>query len=466
MKERLVYWLTGRVSPNLDIGRSAPRACVLFFLAAVLAVVFHSEVLAADGDLDTTFGTAGRVLTDVSGVDDYGRAVLVQADGKIVVVGHSGDYPGPFQSTIVRYNADGNLDATFGAGGQIRVALSGTGDALNSIVQQPDGKLVVGGFVYDYPWTLGLIVARFNPDGSLDLTFNGSGRAVFDYGDSGSETNAVLLQPDGKIVLVGMSGAGYLTDFVAARFNANGTFDRSFGSGGKLRTHFEGGYGTGTRAFAAALQPDGKIVAAGEYHTDNGNSQFALARYNTDGSLDQTFGTGGKVIGPAMQGYAFALAAALEPGGNIVIAGYQHTGNENSDFALMRFTPSGSVDTTFGNGGVVITDFASGSDDIAHSLALQRNGKLLVAGRTGEYPNFRFGVIRYNTDGSLDPGFGSGGKVVTVFNNVSQGFSVALQADGKAVVAGYSVAGTTGADFNTNFALARYNIKPSPRPRR
>jgi uncharacterized delta-60 repeat protein len=341
------------------------------------------------------------------------------------------------------------------------VALDPLGDSINSLVQLSDGKILTGGFIYDYPWTFAFILARFNADGSLDTTFaGGAGRIVFDYGDNSAQSNEVLVAADGKIYMVGLSGGGYITDFVIARFNANGKFDQTFGNGGKLRTHFEGGYGTGSRAFAAALQPDGKLVAAGEYHTDNGHARFALARYNPDGSLDQTFGSGGKAIAPDTGHPAYAYTIVFEPAGKIVIGGYQSTSHENGDFRLMRFLPNGSVDATFGSGGSVVTDLGTASDDIAFSMVRQPNGKLLVAGRTGAYPHFTFGLVRYLSNGSLDTAFGTGGMVFTGFDNfASEGSAIALQADGKAVIAGYSVSGTNGSNFDNNFAVARFNMK-------
>jgi len=208
-----------------------------------------------------------------------------------------------------------------------------------------------------------------------------------DYGFS------VALQPDGKIVVAGYAGG----DFALARYNSDGALDTSFGSGGKVTTDFGGSYHPD--GFSVALQPDGKIVVAGYAGGD-----FALARYNSDGALDTSFGSGGKVttdFGGSDAGYS----VALQPDGKIVVAGYA-----GLDFALARYNSDGALDTSFGTGGKVTTDF-SGGRDVGYSVALQPDGKIVVAG----YAGVDFALARYNSDGALDTSFGSGGKVTTDF---------------------------------------------------
>jgi uncharacterized delta-60 repeat protein len=431
---------------------------ILFLIA--LAFLANSQMArAADGDLDSTFGVGGKVMTNFINNDDYGRAIAVQTDGKIIVAGQSGVYP-VFHSALARYNIDGSLDQTFGVGGTVVATLDSGGETLTDIALQPDGKIVAAGTVLHDNWSVGLIAARFNSDGSLDETFASGGKVIFNFGDGSSEANAVVLQPDGKIIIVGWSGAGSyseLNDFAIARFNPNGSFDQNFGSSGKMKTHFAGEFNTGTRATSAVLQPDGKLVVVGAYKTEAVPREFALARYNTDGSLDTTFDGDGKVTTSLGAAEAFGFGVALQNDGKIVVAGYYAAGHRNHDFALARYNSNGSLDTTFGTNGRVTSDLFGASDDIAYSVAVQTDGKIVVGGRTGQYPNFKFGLARYNSLGGFDQSFGSAGRVVTEFSTVSnQSYGIALQTDGKILLAGYVITGTTGADFNTNFGVARY----------
>jgi uncharacterized delta-60 repeat protein len=439
--------------------------CALFWTAVFMVLGICRTARAADGDLDPTFGIGGKVHTNTSNLnDDYGTSVAIQPDGKIIVAGRSGVYP-LFHSALMRYNADGSLDPSFGLGGIVVVPLDGGGDGLSDIALQPDGKIVAAGTLIQDNFTVGCLVARFNSDGSLDSSFGSGGKVIFGFGDNNAEGNAVVLQTDGKIIIAGWSGAGSyseLNDFALARFNSDGSLDQSYGGSGKFKTHFEGQYNTGSRATSAVLQTDGKLVVAGAYKNEGSARQFALARYNSDGSLDPTFGSGGKTTTSLGSGDSFGTAVALQRDGKIVLGGYLDAGRRNHDFALARYNSDGSLDQSFGSGGRVTNDLFGTSDDIIYSLAIQPDGKLIAAGRTGQYPNFRFGLARYNSFGALDQSFGSAGKVITDFGTTSnQSYSAALQTDGKIVLAGYTIVGSTSADFNADFALARYLAIPA-----
>jgi uncharacterized delta-60 repeat protein len=262
------------------------------------------------------------------------------------------------------------------------------------------------------------------------------------------------VQADGKIIVVGTSGAGSyseLNDFALARYNADGSLDQSFGGTGKFKTHFPGTGNTGSSATSVALQSDGKIVVGGYYKkNDATHHQFALARYNSNGTLDSAFGQSGKVMTGIGLGDAFSFGIAVQSNGRIVLAGYSY-GTQGLDFSLIGYTSNGMVDSTFGTGGFVTTDFPGATDDIAYALTVQVDGKLVVAGRTGDYPQNDFAVARYSSDGQLDQTFGVGGKVVSDFSSIDQAYGVAFQ-NGKIVVAG--AAFPSGANFD--FAVARY----------
>jgi uncharacterized delta-60 repeat protein len=249
-----------------------------------------------------------------------------------------------------------------------------------------------------------------------------------------------------------VSGAGSyseLNDFALARYNPDGSLDQAFGSSGKVKTHFPGVFNTGSSATSVAFQPDGKLVVGGHYKNERTAHQFALARYNSNGNLDSTFGSSGKVMTFVGTGDAFSFAIALQSNGRIVLAGYSYT--QGHDFTLAGYNPNGTLDSTFGNGGFMATDFSGSTDDIAYAMTMQSDGKLVVAGHTGSYPEFDFGLIRYSSDGQPDQSFGSGGKVITDFSTADHAYAVALQSNGKIVLAGISF---NGANFD--FTVARY----------
>jgi uncharacterized delta-60 repeat protein len=399
------------------------------FAFAALAFAFSAAALpgaaaAGPGALDPSFGIGGEVTTDFGGFD-VAQAVAVQSDGKIVAVGSSG---GDF--ALARYNADGSLDSGFGSGGKVTTDFGGF-DAGSATVIQPDGRIVAAGRTGGGDFAL----ARYNANGSLDPTFGIGGKVTTDFGGFDGALG-VALQADGRIVAAG--GGGPASDFVVARYNGDGTLDSSFGSGGIVTTDL----GPFEAATAVVVQIDGKIVATGS--TSSGN--FALVRYTANGSLDGSFGSGGIVTTNFGFSSAFGGALVIQSDGKIVAAGRAGT-----DFLVVRYNANGSVDTSFGSGGVVTTDFGGVIFDAAFGVALQSNGKIVAAGSL--FNSFGssadFALARYNPNGSLDASFGSGGKVTTDFGGFDVAFGVALQADGKIVAAGQ---GGPGSDF----ALARY----------
>jgi uncharacterized delta-60 repeat protein len=333
----------------------------------------------------------------------------------------------------------GDLDRSFGTGGKVTTDFAGDQDTARALVVQGT-KLVAAGSGTAVPGGLGAFaLARYNPDGTLDTTFGTGGKVTTDF-PGGGDANALAVQADGKLVAAGVTGA----DFTLVRYNPDGTLDTSVGTGGTVTTDFPGG----GDANALAVQADGKLVAAGS--TEFFAVDFAVARYNPDGSLDTSFGTGGQVV-TDVDGTDRAYALALQ-GGKLVAGGlsFSATAGTNGDFGLVRYNPDGTLDTSFGAGGKVTTDFV-GFTDWAFALAVQ-GGKLVAAGRAGFEGNDDFGLVRYNADGSLDPSFGAGGKVTTDFARAGGSFDEAraLVVQGSKLVA----AGNVGPFFD--FGLARY----------
>jgi uncharacterized delta-60 repeat protein len=303
------------------------------------------------------------------------------------------------------------------------------------------------------------------PDENLDPSFGNGGKVVTDFTGSTDVGFAIAIQPDGKI-LVGGSAANTNTngtDYGLARYNTDGSLDQGFGTNGKVLTDVGG---QGDFISAIALQPDGKIVAAGFSFTDN-IFDFSVARYHADGTLDNTFGNGGKVLTDFQNNDDEAFALVIQPDGKIVLAGFTADSNFDLDFALVRYNPDGSLDNSFGTAGRALSDF-SGSDDQSFSLLRQADGKLIAAGVAINSQTFEgeFALARFNLDGSLDGSFGKGGKTTTAFEEGSSISSTALLPDGKIIAAGFAF--TAHEDLRPNhgevtgdFALAKYNADGS-----
>ncbi|MFO0012166.1 MAG: hypothetical protein ACK553_05440, partial [Planctomycetota bacterium] len=399
------------------------------------------------GDLDITFDGDGKVTTDLGSSDDVARSVAIQSDGKIVVAGSSWNGSN-YEFALTRYNSNGDLDITFDGDGRVTTNLGSSYDEAYSVAIQSDGKIVAAGSSYN-----DLALARYNSDGPLDTTFDGDGKVTTAVGSS-SAARSVVIQSDGKIVVAGTSWNGSNNDFALTRYNTDGSLDTTFDGDGEVTTAI-GSFDDS--AFSVAIQSDGKIVVAG-WSYNGSYREFALTRYNSNGSLDTTFDGDGKVTTAVGNGDDFATSVAIQSDGKIVVAGRSHSGSDE-DFALTRYNSDGSLDTTLDGDGKVTTAVGNHHDG-ATSVATQSEGKIVVAGWSDNGTGFNreFALTRYNSNGSLDTTFDGDGKVTTVVGS-SDDFanSVAIQSDGKIVVAGFSFNGT-----NWDFALARYNASEAP----
>jgi uncharacterized delta-60 repeat protein len=359
-----------------------------------------------DGSLDTSFGSGGRVTTTTN--THQGFAVAIQSDGKILTTGFG-------SNNVTRFNSDGSLDTSFGQGGA-------TGFLLNpyTLILQPDGKILVGGYAIVAYRVFNFAVARYNTDGSVDTSFGQGGMVTTQFFGGHDEIHALALQPDGKIVAAGQSTSGGDYYFAAlARYDANGNLDTSFGSSGKVTTDFSPNDGMKYhRFYGVALRPDGKILAAGATRHYGVWDSFAVARYNTNGSPDSTFGNNGQVTTRIFGQNSTGNALALQPGGKFFVAGCATTGNSctggGGSFALAHYNQDGTLDTTFGNGGQVLTQIG-GYGEAASAIALQSDGKVVLAGSSQYWSgNYNFALARYqakpvraafdfNGDGRADP---------------------------------------------------------------
>ncbi|HYV92928.1 MAG TPA: T9SS type A sorting domain-containing protein [Chitinophagales bacterium] len=347
------------------------------------ALVRYNE----DGSFDSTFNTDGKVTTAVGGTNDQAYAAAIQPDGKIVAAGFSTNGPEDYFA-LVRYNTDGSLDSSFSTDGKVTTAIGLHDDKVYSITIQPDGKIVVAGYSYNGSNRY-FALARYNANGTLDNSFSTDGKVTTVIGSNNSQVRSLALQTDGKIVAGGNCGNGSTFAFALVRYTPDGTLDNSFGSGGKVITDIGSGDDVG---WSAAIQPDGKIVQAG-YSYSGTYPDFALVRYNTDGTFDNSFGNGGKVTTEVGATGGWTYAIAIQPDGKIIEAGTISNGL-NGDFALVRYNIDGTPDSSFGNNGKVTTEIGL-SSDVVYSLALEPDGKIVAAGYLGNTTEDDFALARY-----------------------------------------------------------------------
>ncbi len=431
---------------------------VVLALGGVLFLVVVSSQ-AAPGDLDPGFGKGGRVMTAFASAHNHAYAIALQPDGRIVAVGET-ERGSRFDFAVARYERNGALDRTFGVGGKTVTALGTKNAAATAVAISPDGDILAAGptavshSVHDQ-----FVLVRYARNGALDTGFGSGGTvdAPFAVDNIGVFLTARLaLQSDGKILLAATTAAANspLYHFALARYNRDGYLDASFGDGGVVTT----GFGADAVVLSGvAIQPDGKIVVAG-YRLDvapQGASLggFALARYSRDGSLDPTFGSGGLVTTTIASGGAAAAAVAVQQDGRIVAAGLAYTARDlqGAKVALARYEPDGSLDASFGAGGTVTT--ALGDDPSVRGIGIRSDGKIVVAGRFRDQQSM-FALARYDADGALDSRFGRGGVVRTAFDiGDAEANALAIQRDGKILAAGSSEDPDAA---TTTFALARY----------
>ena len=428
-----------------------------------------------------TFGSQGKQTTSFSPLDDVAADVALQSNNKIVLGGWevnkeltNDDF------ALLRYNTDGNLDTTFGVGGKVTTqfwsAPNENMEQANAVAIQPDGKIITAGWTVNPQGQTVFALARYNVDGTLDKSFDVDGLVTTRLRSKPEEMDDyiadVALQADGKIVVTGWSLSydsvekrGHY-DIATVRYLSSGALDTTFGAAktGIVITPI-GQSDDGANGMV--IQPDGKIVVAGascnslDCSVDNGNFDFAFVRYNTDGSLDNTFNDDGKATFATsiLIHNDGASRVTLQADGRIVAAGGRFKGDDNyrqlGDFALVRINPNGQLDTSFGQMGWVKTPIGldrSGAADIAY----RPNGQLVVVG-AAEYNvvNTDFAIAMYNSNGSLDTSFGLAGSgiVTTPFGSSPDAANaVVLQPNGDIVVVGSA----DTAAYHEDFAAARY----------
>jgi uncharacterized delta-60 repeat protein len=427
------------------------RATLPLVSAFVLLLSVAPAAMSAPGHLDPTFGGDGIVRTDLTRFGDYGFAIALQPDGKIVVAGTKGLGGQNARVAVVRYATDGSLDPSFGGGdGKASIDFTPREDFAYAVRIQTDGKIVVAGPAAYFAHNSKFGVARLTPDGAPDPTFGGDGIVVTDLSPSSDFANGVALQANGKIVVVGSVSAGADNGKVGVlRFRSDGSLDPLFSGDGKVLFDPTSTFDDG---FAIGVEPDGQIVVAGAAGVDGPHERFVLIALTRRGSLDPSLGGDGMVFTDVTPKADDPLALAIQADGRIVVVGTAALHAPDPKFAVVRYERDGSLDATFGGDGVVITNLTS-DDDEAYSVAIAPDGKIVAAGWAGnDGQASRPGVVRYLVDGTPDTTFGGDGIVTT---HVSPGFDsaygVAVQPDGSVVASGNADAGGDPA-----FAVLRY----------
>lgn len=413
---------------------------LLFLIFTFFAVqVINAQTWA----LDPTFGEGGISHTTIQGNGASGHSVAIQSDGKIVMVGETATY----QGSVVRFNTDGSLDNSFGTNGTVLIPKIGQNDYLLDVAIQSDGKIVATGYSHRLSG-YDIILIRLNSDGTLDNTLGGSGRSALDIEGNVDIVEAIVIQPDGKYLLGGYSDY----EFVVVRLNPDGLPDDTFGGAviGVAKTEFS--IANSSSVVDIALQSDGKIVAVGNTMNSFNYNKFAVARYNADGTPDITFGTDGKETYVIGSQHDFLTSVAIQSDGKILLGGHTYIATgPKYDIAVVRLNENGTADNTFGVSGVAKARIVDGAN-YTNDIAVQTDGKIVVAGYTVSV-GYEIGVARFNSDGTLDNSFTPTGTIHSdILALEDYGEAVALQSDGKIIVAGRAYSNTS-----SEFICVRYS---------
>jgi len=415
------------------------------------------------GLIDTSFGINGKVITALGKNNNWANAVAVLPDNKFLVGGAYISAHGETDFALARFNANGTLDTDFGIDGKVVTSFLNNGhnySCINSIHPQPDGKFIVLGTSGMASVFSKLAMVRYNPDGSIDSGFGTNGKIISDLWPNTQAGSKLVFLPDGSFIVTSANlyVATQNYDIGVEKYTSNGTPDTSFGTNGQVITTYGGGSNTGRNTPASiTLKADGKFVIAGNYNTGN-SSKTALAQFNANGTLDTTFDTDGKVVVNFGAGYySDGLKVFAEDDGKITVAGSAATTAVNN-FALTRYNVNGTLDTAFEGDGMALTPFATGDDyTMINSVIRQPDGKFIVLCKPPYFLLESSDLIirRYNASGTVDTAFGTGGKTSATFDSgANEVESAAITAEGKIVAVGRSVP----LDYShREFAIARFN---------
>ena len=310
---------------------------------------------------------------------------------------------------MVSKGQEGNLDNSFGNNGIVITTISTGNDQILASKIQSDGRILAAGHVYNGT-NYDFAIARYKVDGKLDTSFNLNGKVTFGVGIENDFVYSMVIQNDGKILIGGQSISSSKGYFALARVNLNGSLDNSFGNNGKVVTSLSG---KKDLAYAIAIKDD-KIILAGYSTINNGNS-IAIARYNINGEIDTTFNRTGKLIKKiTIDSLNEIQSIAIQPNGKIVIAGFSGSSTV-SKFLIARYNEQGTLDTGFAKKGYTLTDFGNSYNRIS-SVAILNDGKILACGTVSSLFGYEFALVKYKYNGMLDTTFGNKGKATSEIN--------------------------------------------------
>ena len=409
---------------------------LLFFLIIISEISFlHSQ---SAGDIDTSFGVDGFVITDFEDSFDWGKKVIIDSNEKIIV-GGCAIIDSTVDFVLARYLFDGSLDMEFGIEGKVNTDFNNDYGSFSMLVSDVNNKIIsVGGSNGDFTLT------RHNTDGTLDIFFGEDGKVTTDFDNEWDCASYVALDLDQKIIVCGDSNH----DFGIARYHIDGSLDSTFGINGKVTTDLNESFDCGN---SIAINDNNQIYMCGSTSRED-SINFALVKYNTDGSLDSSFGNNGKIITDFYERNDVAKTIKIDLDGNIIVAGSSKI-SENSDFALAKYNPNGILVTDFGDNGKVLTDF-NDTWDYASEIVIDNENRIIVAGKA----DTMYALARYHNNGDLDESFGINGKVTTTYTNPDRGSEgwtgIALDSEENIVVAGYFT--ESAIDVTVDFIIARY----------
>lgn len=393
-----------------------------------------SFTVAVPGTLDTSFGTAGKTTVDFSNLADVGRRIMLQSDGKPLSIGYVNN-GSQTAFGIARYTTSGALDASFGTGGKATIAV-GSADFAFGAVQQPDGKIVVGGYATNVPNGYDFAAIRLNADGTLDTGFGTAGKTIVTLGSGADRAFAIGLQSDGKIILAGDSSIAGNIDMALVRLTSSGALDTTFGTAGILT--FPVGVATDSIK-GMSIQPDDKIVVAGFAASDS-----VIARLTKDGALDPSFNSTGIFTQSFDAGSDGFEAVIVQKDGKIAASG-----STPADYLIARLNDDGTLDTTFNASGYLIAPVGAAAD-LSYGLIQLRDGSLFANGYSHNGANNDFSACRITSTGALDATFnGSGRLLVPVGAGADQSYGAVEDSLGRVLMGGYS------ANANNDYAIIR-----------
>jgi|GEM_PF-1332377 len=374
--------------------------------------------------LDVGFGAAGMSRLSLAERQLSLIDVAILADGKIVLAVEALEDSGDRTLLLVRYDSQGLPDSTFGVDGRVTTAFQANGGSAFALLALADGRLLLAGDAFNGSHT-DFALARYQADGSLDTAFGQQGRVMTDFDGRDDRAVGLAVQTDGLIVLAGQALKGSQPDFAVARYLENGTPDSGFNASGKVTVDFRK---AGDGAVAVMQQADGKLLVAGRSFNGSRGDDFALVRFNPDGTFDTGFGTGGGVTTNIKGGNDVVMAMAMQADGKIVLVGRSFTG-QTASVVVVRYLANGNLDTGFGAAGIVNSSLMEGAGD----LVIRPDGKLVVSG----WVQGDFALVRLEADGQVDTGFGTNGRVTTGLSGSMERFThLVLQNDGKMLAAG------------------------------